>query len=583
MVVDVPLRAHTPPRHEIRPFLTPSPKRLSADASHEVPVRRGCHTERPVRIWRADLSAVPSLPPAAPVFQEAEGLTKSHTSPHRREEESSSQFWPDEATLIEDSEAEDTSLPGLARSAPSTSYAASQNEYVRTVLGNVSNWSPVQNIPSLDSKSSPLHAVATPHRKEKSSLSTSATKSMTPIQRTLQDWAHDKFERPMSALSSKQSIGRSPRKPETHPTKSDVAVKALSPLPPCPVQDVHFDILSPLDKKASVQAAWESTSGKQRPSAQRVPGYRGPTGSREEPAAKRISVQSMSPPGLQEPKLGPASLSASSPNTSSPLPRLVTKEALPLHQSVSSTPSPSKAAGCWPLRPIRYASQAPAMRVWDSPEKQAEARKRMKVQKPVEVPSSPPAPKPDVFKPAPMTALRHTSEKNVPERRPRSARIAAAANVPRPKPLPTTPRTPPATHRRMPVPNSQPSLSAVDLARLTAKNTKHNQTYSVQLTLRTRRIPGPRPPSPSQKFLSGRGQRARTNFRPAMAETNEYGEPLCHAMGAGEEEEYQTPPRPSSKVRWDKRLVRSPSLQSRRPAPARPLQGCLVKVCIQCD
>ncbi|KAI3620734.1 hypothetical protein CBS9595_002701 [Malassezia furfur] len=129
-----------------------------------------------------------------------------------------------------------------------------------------------------------------------------------------------------------------------------------------------------------------------------------------------------------------------------------------------------------------------------------------------------------------------------------------------------TPRTP----RRVPAP---PPLSAVDLARLTTKHTKQNEQYTVELHTHELRMPGARPPSPSQAFHMDARPRTPHWTQPCWTETNEYGEPVRHAQGAGDVEPYITPPHGARRVRWDKRLVVSPV---RRRTPRAPPRTCLV-------
>ncbi|WFC94841.1 hypothetical protein MBRA1_001478 [Malassezia brasiliensis] len=149
----------------------------------------------------------------------------------------------------------------------------------------------------------------------------------------------------------------------------------------------------------------------------------------------------------------------------------------------------------------------------------------------------------------------------------RPAPLPAAGAVPgRTAPVPRTPRMP----RRVPAP---PPLSAADLARLTTKHTKQNEQYTVELHTHELRMPGARPPSPSQAFHMDARPRTPHWTQPCWTETNEYGEPVRHAQGAGDVEPYVTPPHGARRVRWDKRLVVSPV---RRRAPPAPRRTCLV-------
>ena len=144
-----------------------------------------------------------------------------------------------------------------------------------------------------------------------------------------------------------------------------------------------------------------------------------------------------------------------------------------------------------------------------------------------------------------------------------------------PAAAPTHRAPPPRTPRRPRAP-PPPPMSAAELARLTNKHTKVNEAHSVQLETQVRRLPGPRPPSPSEAFSSGHGRRAQEDFRPDSAVTDASGAVVRHARGAGDDTEYTTPP--GRGVHWDKRLVVSPTIA--RAAP--PTRGCLAQVRLTC-
>lgn len=192
--------------------------------------------------------------------------------------------------------------------------------------------------------------------------------------------------------------------------------------------------------------------------------------------------------------------------------------------------------------------------------------------RPTETPAPAPASAPPSA-PAPGSAQATALRARTPPPAPDAMRArpvpppAAGGARDRTAPVPRTPRTP----RRVPAP---PPLSAADLARLTTKHTKQNEQYTVELHTHELRMPGARPPSPSQAFHMDARPRTPHWTQPCWTETNEYGEPVRHAQGAGDVEPYVTPPpHGARRVRWDKRLVVSPA---RRRAPHAPQRTCLV-------
>ncbi|WFD32404.1 hypothetical protein MSPP1_003450 [Malassezia sp. CBS 17886] len=282
-----------------------------------------------------------------------------------------------------------------------------------------------------------------------------------------------------------------------------------------------------------------------------------------------------------------------------------------------STPgacSPTKPAPARLVRPARYAAGVPAMRVWDdasatngsaAPPQAAPVRKRTRTEA-----------EPQSVEEGVRTRTRrdHTSDgararPALPGvRRPGNAPPAAAPADPPAAPaldkqlpslppadelsaVPRTARLRPRLHGAaqlapgpfaLPHPPSPPPISAVDLARLTARHTKQNEAYTVQIQTTVEKVPGARPPSPTLSF-SSRAGRWMGNARQLIAETDEYGEPLQHAHGAGDEDEFCTPRThetarcgdgtPRRRVHWDRRLVVSPSLV--RGYAGRERRSCL--------
>ncbi|WFD42914.1 hypothetical protein MPSI1_001565 [Malassezia psittaci] len=127
---------------------------------------------------------------------------------------------------------------------------------------------------------------------------------------------------------------------------------------------------------------------------------------------------------------------------------------------------------------------------------------------------------------------------------------------------------------RKPTPAPLP-MSAAELAKITAKHTKQNEQYSIDLRTQEFHLAGPRPPSPSQAFHVDARPREPHWQRVHHVETNDRGEPVRHARGAGDTEEYTTPPHQGRSIHWDKRLVVSPSLKPARRRPGSQ-HTCLV-------
>lgn len=222
-------------------------------------------------------------------------------------------------------------------------------------------------------------------------------------------------------------------------------------------------------------------------------------------------------------------------------------------------------------RPTRFTSTVPAKRVWDSPDANTQKRKRddEQVQRAAD---------------DPRERLRRRTSLRVTERLMRteshargnaasisppsgpargnaasisspSAPARGALPVPpvrstahgRPaRQLPPTPAVPPACHTPAPR-RIQPTDH--ELATLTARNTKRNQGYRVKLETRVEHVRGARPPSPEPHFCGAHG---------VVSRKGRQGTSTRHARGAGDEHEYNSPPRIVRCVRWDKTLVTSP-------------------------
>lgn len=125
-------------------------------------------------------------------------------------------------------------------------------------------------------------------------------------------------------------------------------------------------------------------------------------------------------------------------------------------------------------------------------------------------------------------------------------------------------------------------MSATELTLLTSKHTRQNQAYNVQIQTRVQRIAGQRPPSPEPHFSQGSGatgELVRFSGDPER-DLDAAGRTTRHARGAGDREEWVSPPHTRRGVRWDKRLVVSPS-EAR--AERGTVRGCLVNGHVQLD
>lgn len=503
---------------------TPSPPRHTRHVNEG----RVWHTERPSRTKCLDL-ATTGLLPAAPVFQ-----SDWQPSPDMRAA-LCTPIHVESGTLLNDpctppGEAMDDDSPGVARAASPSVKAYGRREHVREVLGDVSNLSSPVTGPALKDHVSPLRVQSTPVHRPLPFLNAPISATKTPVQLALQDWAGSKFSRPSPALDAwGPEQGPRARAPGTSEGLSSPSV-------------AHTNEGESHAPMSATNYPSRCAPGAQRMSARRI-------AASPQPPAQRVTVQKR--------------------EAVSPLKPVVREElpkCSPLPRISSPSSSPSKASRIW--RPARYATQSPAVRVWDSPDK-VESNKRWRSG------STPPVSQDPLPEAAP--AARRVSTRL----RQRAASSTTQPTAPTTMALaPPAPRTP-RTLRTPPVP-PRPSLSSAELARLTYRHTKHNEAYTVQLETQVERLPGARPPSPSQRFLLGRGVRAREDFRPADTETDAQGKPLGHARGPGEESVYTTPPHLPA-VRWDRRLVSSPRHTRPATSQAVPQRSCLVSKRVALD
>ena len=580
------IRAHTPVRFERRSFRTPSPQRTQMLGN-----TRLVQSERTCRVDNLSRLPVKQLPPAAPVLQsDVDSSRIFFGTPTSAERHATydlvSQGFCDQDTPVHDP---DESSPGIARSASPLENVQARHYLVRDVLGDVSNLSPMSSQGYLKSSLSPSNDVrSTPLRHSKNLLSCSSPTKMTPVQSALQDWASSRFERSISKQDNDKNASLFSEK--CKPLQNLCSTSTFSPssskmheaenLP----MDVVFDVSDP-EKSPSHTISNYRSAKSARPDtrrlgsspygpAQRVPGF--VPGSATPAKRVKIGVSTTSPgskpwsTGFQSAKL----------QVNSPLKQKETSVTTAGISRSASAPSPTKATRL--VRPIKYTNHAPAMRVWDSPDKGC-TNKRVLPVKSAPVKEMASVSQKKAAAPVPVEVLNSkassTRMSNDASRfpQPLTESDAAAAlkesssamanfndSIARNR-VPRAARCVPAPRR--------PPITAMELARLTTKHTKQNEMYNVQLETRTQRIPGPRPPSPSQHFVAGHGQRARVQFRPNKVKTDEQGEPMCHTRGAGDEEVYTTPP--GKGVRWDKRLVVSPS-EEKQARSEKPSSGCLV-------
>ena len=581
------IRAHTPVRFERRSFRTPSPQRTQMLGN-----TRLVQSERTCRVDNLNRLPVKQLPPAAPVLQsDVDSSRIFFGTPTSAERHATydlvSQGFCDQDTPVHDP---DESSPGIARSASPLENVQARHYFVRDVLGDVSNLSPMSSHGYLKSSLSPSNDVrSTPLRHSKNLLSCSSPTKMTPVQSALQDWASSRFERSISKQDVDKNASFFPEK--CKPLQNLCSSSTFSPssskmheaenLP----MDVVFDVSDP-EKSPSHTISNYRSAKSARPDtrrlgsspygpAQRVPGF--VPGSATPAKRVKIGVSTTSPgskpwsTGFQSAKL----------QVNSPLKQKETSVTTAGISRSASAPSPTKATRL--VRPIKYTNHAPAMRVWDSPDKGCTNKRVLPVksapvkemasvsQKKAAAPSVPV----EVLNSIASSTRMSNDASRFPQ--PLTESDAAAALKESSSAMANfndsiARNRVPRAARRVPAPR-RPPITAMELARLTTKHTKQNEMYNVQLETRTQRIPGPRPPSPSQHFVAGHGQRARVQFRPNKVKTDEQGEPMCHTRGAGDEEVYTTPP--GKGVRWDKRLVVSPP-KEKQARSEKPSSGCLV-------
>ena len=581
------IRAHTPVRFERRSFRTPSPQRTQMLGN-----TRLVQSERTCRVDNLNRLPVKQLPPAAPVLQsDVDSSRIFFGTPTSAERHATydlvSQGFCDQDTPVHDP---DESSPGIARSASPLENVQARHYLVRDVLGDVSNLSPMSSHGYLKSSLSPSNDVSsTPLRHSKNLLSCSSPTKMTPVQSALQDWASSRFERSISKQDVDKNASFFPEK--CKPLQNLCSTSTFSPssskmheaenLP----MDVVFDVSDP-EKSPSHTISNYRSAKSARPDtrrlgsspygpAQRVPGF--VPGSATPAKRVKIGVSTTSPgskpwsTGFQSAKL----------QVNSPLKQKETSVTTAGISRSASAPSPTKATRL--VRPIKYTNHAPAMRVWDSPDKGCTNKRVLPVksapvkemasvsQKKAAAPSVPV----EVLNSKASSTRMSNDASRFPQ--PLTESDAAAALKESSSAMANfndsiARNRVPRAARRVPAPR-RPPITAMELARLTTKHTKQNEMYNVQLETRTQRIPGPRPPSPSQHFVVGHGQRARVQFRPNKVKTDEQGEPMCHTRGAGDEEVYTTPP--GKGVRWDKRLVVSPP-KEKQARSEKPSSGCLV-------
>ena len=581
------IRAHTPVRFERRSFRTPSPQRTQMLGN-----TRLVQSERTCRVDNLNRLPVKQLPPAAPVLQsDVDSSRIFFGTPTSAERHATydlvSQGFCDQDTPVHDP---DESSPGIARSASPLENVQARHYFVRDVLGDVSNLSPMSSHGYLKSSLSPSNDVrSTPLRHSKNLLSCSSPTKMTPVQSALQDWASSRFERSISKQDVDKNASFFPEK--CKPLQNLCSSSTFSPssskmheaenLP----MDVVFDVSDP-EKSPSHTISNYRSAKSARPDtrrlgsspygpAQRVPGF--VPGSATPAKRVKIGVSTTSPgskpwsTGFQSAKL----------QVNSPLKQKETSVTTAGISRSASAPSPTKATRL--VRPIKYTNHAPAIRVWDSPDKGCTNKRVLPVksapvkemasvsQKKAAAPSVPV----EVLNSKASSTRMSNDASRFPQ--PLTESDAAAALKESSSAMANfndsiARNRVPRAARRVPAPR-RPPITAMELARLTTKHTKQNEMYNVQLETRTQRIPGPRPPSPSQHFVAGHGQRARVQFRPNKVKTDEQGEPMCHTRGAGDEEVYTTPP--GKGVRWDKRLVVSPP-KEKQARSEKPSSGCLV-------
>mgnify|MGYP006980136884 FL=1 len=548
---------------------------------------RCTQSERPIRMTGKNRSSFESLPPAAPVFQSNIESSRiffgTPTSAERRAtlDLNKNGFCEQDTPSID----HNTDSPGLARVSSPLGELYDRRNFMRHVLGDVSNVSPTTNLNVLKTSSPPVQkARSTPLRASTNLSSIPVRTNLTPVQSALKDWATTRFERSISKPSS-------PVKAE--PRSSPGRISKCSSIA---FSSSENDIFSSPTYKGSVHACKPSNV---------TPFY---LDQNKSPARSRLSsdkrynerhlVTSPHPPPRRVPGFVPASISPAkrvkvNPPTVSlgtastdhmrssesklyngsgvpEKPHETTKPELKTSQQ-NSRSSPNRLTRL--VRPVKYVNHAPAARVWDSPEKRhsgsrtscAETAKPPNAEN-VEVVAQTSVPIHQVPK---GKILRSTSRQTMAGTTTKVENTWAASNTQNPSQIEHLSSSQRPRRVLKPV---RPSLSSMELARLTSRHTKQNEFHTVQIETRPLRIPGQRPASPSQRFVTGCGKRAREQFRPNIPATNEYGEPMSHALGAGDDGVYSTPP--GKNVRWDKRLIVSPTFE-KDAANKKPIASCL--------
>lgn len=546
----------------------------------------------------------------------------------------------------------------MARSSTSDE-ALSRRGVVREVLGNLSNWSPtlprtLAASPSSPGKGKGKAALLQLPPWSVAEVQGSAPAPSVPGQAPLSSETPRTVPAPDTAPFTKEGGLETPGQFDTtggaFPSSSELSKAPALPALETPSSLVASPPRPSTDSRySSSTLRWLRPPTSPHPRAQRVPGFQPPASPASQGPARRVVSPSRPRPDSDVPvpaagmRAAPASrvtpvIHPEVRSRSSAHPAMRLRSAARDEGVFGTAPAPppgaSPAKSTRMTRPTHYVSHAPAMRVWDSPDKH-DTRKRVRsaltapqptapadaapvatTAVPVDgacadrAPPTPPKPSvpsgeaPDhraMRAAAPSTTGRRmstrasalssklssrrahiapaaktvTCEPVAPE--PHAATVAvpppAPASTGGSAPLPAAERRPlPRTPRRAAAP-PPPPMSAAELAQLTARHTRQNEVYSIDIETRVQRLPGVRPPSPSQSFLLGQGRRAREHFAPPAYGVDAHGAATQHARGAGEEEEYHTPPRQTG-VRWDKRLVVSPT--PTRPA-AQP-RSCLVQV-----
>ena len=527
-----PRRAWTPSSARSSKMVPPEPSARVVQSAWCERTRRGAHT--PPRA-----SPVPTIFFGTPSAAEGAAVARRSTSGVPLYEC---------VTPVQVPTPDSDGSPGMGRAASPTPAAAQHRALVRSALGDVSNLSPVAREPpgiSPKVEFTPKRSLRSPEER-------------TPVQTVLHDWAAAKFSQdPLRHTPSQRHDGRSPVRVSPH--LSPVRMHTPRAAPPVPISPAHRDVFSspiapppvPTVRTSPVKAMRVPVDASRAPRrtpfiehrtpAQRVPGF--------------------VPNASASPGKGATSLSMPAMRAARPEKHA---ERVPVRQQAGAHESEERPRIA---RPARYTSLVPASRVGDSPEKTQAKRARLHESANGRVPALH----------ASASRVRAPEGKEVAPGAPRAPAEAAPAPVSTPAPPAPGPASEPSSIAASRVPRTPrarlapppPPISAAELSRLTAKHTKQNEAYTVDLQTQVLRVPGARPPSPSQAFSVDAPPRVPHWSRAVLPETNERGEPIRHALGAGEAEEYTIPPHRGRGVRWDKRLVVSPT------RAAAPQAGCL--------